>query len=121
MTLPTLESVAKELAIWRTTRTKRGPIPDELRVNIGMLPARYQCSQIMDALNLNSAQIKMFSQAKTVPNNNLPIEFVRITRPSTPATNGIICQITRPDGSELKCTVPTSDFQSMIQVFLCSH
>ncbi len=121
MTLPTLESVAKELATWRTTRTKKGPIPSELRVKIGMLPARYQCSQIMDALHVNSAQIKLFSQAKTVPNNNLPIEFIRIRPPSIPATNGISCQITRPDGSALQCTVPISDFQNMIEVFLCSH
>lgn len=122
MNSPTLESVAQELATWRATRTKRGPIPDDLRAKIGTLPSRYRYIQIMETLRLNTAQIKLFSQIKIVPKQiNPPIEFVRITPPSVMATTGIACEIKRPDGSTLQCTIPSSDFYTIMGVFLCSH
>jgi hypothetical protein len=53
-----LDNVVKEFEKWRTTRDKRGPIPDTLRALIKSLEGKYSPNNIVKALGINHQQLK---------------------------------------------------------------
>lgn len=121
MPQPTLETVDKELTHWRQTRAKRGPIPETLRSKISTLSQRYRTSEILKTLGLNTGQLKLFSKTIT-KKNTPPIKFVRINDPMQESRFGrITCQLKRPDGATLECTLDSLSLRQLIGDFLCLH
>ena len=116
MTLPTLENVAKDLTAWRQSRSKRGPIPNELRTKISALSSRYRVSDITTALGINTAQIKTFSRTPQKI-SKAPIKFIRLNQP--PLLGKIDCQLKRPDGTLLECALDPNTLSKLIGDFLC--
>ena len=116
-TFPTLEDVVKDMTNWRQTRSKRGPIPDKIRVKIATLDSRYRISKISKALGINTTQIKLFNsnnQKITTP----PVSFVRVNQPQL-GSGKIECQLKRPDGTTLACSLEPSSLSKLIGDFLC--
>ena len=120
MTPPTLESVANDLADWRRTRTKRGPIPNELRTKISMLSPRYRVSEITTVLSLNSAQLKAFANSRPPRKTDTPaaVEFIRVNAPQT-ISGKVECHLKRPDGAILECVFDVTHFNRLMEAFLC--
>jgi len=117
MTQPTLQDVANDMTNWRQSRSKRGPIPDEIRVKIATLDSRYRISKIAKVLGINTTQIKLFNS-----NNQktpiLPVSFVRVNQPQL-GSSKIECQLKRPDGTTLECSLDPSSVRQLIGDFLC--
>src|SRR5665811_2114920 len=53
-----LDDVKSHFAHWRTTRTKRGKIPDYLWDKVKLLIGRYSLTVITQTLSLNTYQIR---------------------------------------------------------------
>jgi hypothetical protein len=53
-----LDNVVREFEKWRTTRDKRGPIPDTLRALVKRLEGKYSRNNIVKALSINHQQLK---------------------------------------------------------------
>lgn len=118
MAYPTLESVANDLASWRQTRVKKGPIPNNLRAKISTLSHRYKVSEIITALSLNTAQLKAFAKSNLPKKSDVPVEFIRVKTP--PMVPGKVeCHLKRPDGATLECVFDVSHFSKLIEAFLC--
>src|SRR5579872_1137864 len=58
----TLEEVREAFELWRTSRLKRGPIPESLWFMVQELFPCYKKSQITKALGMNSAQLELGCQ-----------------------------------------------------------
>ncbi|MDR3668015.1 MAG: hypothetical protein P4L35_14335 [Ignavibacteriaceae bacterium] len=117
MAQPTLQDVANDMTNWRQSRSKRGPIPDEIRAKIATLDSRYRISKIAKTLGINTVQIKLFnSKNKTIPTP--PVGFVRINQPQL-GTSKIECQLKRSDGTTLECSLDPSSLSKLIGDFLC--
>jgi hypothetical protein len=120
MTQPTLETVVNDLTHWRQTRTKRGPIPNELRQKISTLLPRYRISEITTTLNLNTAQLKTFSKTRSPDKiNKNQLEFVRIAPTQDSYAVKVQCQIKRTDGATMECTVDSVHLNKLVEAFLC--
>ena len=115
-TLPTLENVSKDITTWRQTRSKRGPIPDELQIKISTLVSRYPISVIAKALGINTGQIKTFTKAH-LKKSKTPLKFVRFSCPQP--SGKIPFQLKRQDGAILQCELDPSYLNTFIEAFLC--
>ncbi|MBN9229178.1 hypothetical protein [Legionella steelei] len=68
-----LETVKQAFRQWRTTRTKRSQIPDELWEQVKGLLGNYTPSKIGSHLGIRPIQIRK----KLVPIQNTSLQFVR--------------------------------------------
>jgi hypothetical protein len=120
MTHSTIENVVNDLTRWRQTRTKKGPIPNEIRQKISALSKRYRVSELTTVLGVNTAQLKAFSKISHSPKAKTPsLEFVRIAPMQDNYTGKIHCQFKRTDGALMECSVPSVHLSKLLEAFLC--
>jgi len=89
LTTNLLDNVVKEFKKWRTTRDKRGPIPDTLRALIKPLEGKYSPNNIVKALGINHQQLKnCFSLSKQEPVKKpiTLVECLNTTQTASPST-----------------------------------
>lgn len=120
MTQPTIENVMNDLTQWRKTRSKKGPIPNELRQKISALSQRYRVSEITTTLSVNTAQLKAFSKKSPPHKTKIPeLELVRISPIQNNCPVKIQCQIKRTDGAIMECSVESVHLDKLMEAFLC--
>jgi hypothetical protein len=120
MTQPTLQDVVNEMTLWRQTRSKRGPIPNELRQKISSLSQQYRISEITTALAISTTQLRAFSKtSSSCKTKKKKLEFIRIEPSQDNYTVKIQCQIKRPDGTTMECHVESAHLSKLMESFLC--
>jgi len=122
----TLDDVKNHFDHWRTTRAKRGKIPDSLWSEVKTLIGRYPTNKIAQTLGVNAYQIS------TDVNNKTDFTFVTARRavlPSPSTNNASPCstnikdtcllEIHRPGGSLLKINqFPIQSLTTIINQFM---
>lgn len=125
MTQLTIDSVQRDFKIWRTSRTKRGHIPDDLWDKTLQLLDHYPISKVIMALRLNGGTLlakrkqQRETLSKTLPVTR-PINFLELNMPvATPCdtrtiSSGSRLEIKRADGAILAIEHFTE--QTLLQV-----
>jgi hypothetical protein len=115
---PDLLDLKARFDSWRLTRSKRAPIPDDLRLAAQALLARYPCSTICRALGLHPRSLKTpsssTSSSVSAPFLSEPAFFplpqnFSSANPSSPSR----LLLERADGSRLTLTLPAADLASL--------
>ena len=118
-----LETVKQAFRHWRTTRTRRGQIPDELWEQVKGLLGDYTLSKISSHLGISLIQIRK----KLVPVQNTSLQFVEVKGKPTMmdseflSNSDVPCSVElhRPCGSILKINaVPMSRVSKLMLDFL---
>lgn len=118
-----LETVKQAFRHWRTTRTRRGQIPDELWEQVKGLLGDYTLSKISSHLGISLIQIRK----KLVPAQNTSLQFVEVKGKPTMmdseflSNSDVPCSVElhRPCGSILKINaVPMSRVSKLMLDFL---
>ena len=115
---------------WRSTRSKRAPIPDDLLLAAKALLSRYPSSTICRALRLNPRSLKdplSSPSSKKSASSKSKADFFPLPNPSShpqtfaPGQNpsSFRLLLERPDGSRLTLTLPSIDTASISN--LCSN
>lgn len=87
-----LDNVVKEFEKWRTTRNKRGPIPDALRKLMKPLEGQYSPNKIVKALHINHQQLKNCFDLSIQTSIKKPTTFIECstrTVSSLPKSQGV--------------------------------
>lgn len=88
-----LEAVVQQFEHWRTTRAKRGRIPNELWALAAPLLSKYKYNKIVSALKTNHAQLKAGVLPFLTKTQQPSITFLECALPSStlsPAGNCIV-------------------------------
>lgn len=109
----TLEQLAEKFKTWRSSRTKREKIPENLLAEVAELKKSYKNSQIAHALKMNGGQVKALS-----PKNLRNFEFAELP-PIFQKPSAISCDFSKADGTHLKVDLPPSQLPEVLKAFLC--
>jgi hypothetical protein len=111
MTQLTIDSVQRDFKAWRSSRTKRGKIPDNLWDKTLKLLEHYPISQVVRNLGLNGGQVYAKRKQLQEANPNIapvknPVNFLElnmspIDAPSSARISGNRLEIKRADGAVL--------------------
>jgi hypothetical protein len=71
-----LQAVTKQFDHWRTTRKKRGPIPEPLWALAVSLIEHYRVTKIINALKLNASDFKKRLNHTIVSKKEKPMQFI---------------------------------------------
>ncbi len=119
----TAESVQARFEQWRKTRSKRGPIPNELWSVAIQLTEHYSVFYISKLLKLNYATLKnrVADTSSNTYSKDVKAPFIEL--PSLPSYNAGHCQIDikRTDGSQMQIRLQNrtqTDLPSLIHSFL---
>ncbi len=99
----TLEEVGHLFSHWRTHKTGRPRIPDELWNAAIALTEQYSVSEITKYLNVNPTQ---FRQELTLRKSPQMTDFANIT-PLLNQAEALTLEFTRRDGASVKCQCPS--------------
>ena len=105
-----LEETKRLIMHWRSTRTKRRPIPDEVWEAVLPLIGRYSYSIISKELGLSYQQIKTRIKSEKEKSKSAPNSFISIALPQeinfdSKSLNGCKISFTKPDGTTLTIEV----------------
>jgi hypothetical protein len=124
MTTLTIDSVRHDFNVWRTSRAKKGRIPDHLWDKVMKLLDYYPIGKVASALQLSGGQViakrEQFKSHSTTMPVTTPVNFVELNMPSvmhgcTPVANSSSrVEIKRSDGSVL--AIEHLSEQAMLQL-----
>jgi len=117
------ESVQARFDHWRNTRSKRGPIPDQLWLAAIELTEHYSVFYVSKLLKLNFTSLKDRISHSSLTANPKDIKTPFIELPSLSSYNSDHCRIDikRNDGSQMQIRLQhhsQTDLSSLIQAFL---
>lgn len=98
-----LEAVVHQFEHWRSTRGKRGRIPDALWALVAPLMNQYSHNEIASALRLNSAQLKervLPCSSQTIQNSATFVEYP--LPPPASVMESCVIEFTCKNGSPVK-------------------
>lgn len=113
----TLESVLEDMSVWRASRSKRGPIPEDLRSKIASLTNCYTAKKITETLGINTGQLKLFQRSFSQENKAKQVTFVRSQQ--LISKQAVSCCFKRADGTILECDIDSTQLKTVIEGFLC--
>jgi hypothetical protein len=124
MTQLTIDSVQRDFKTWRTSRTKRAKIPDDLWDKTLKLLEHYPISRVVRDLGLNGGQVSARRKQQRETNSNVvsvktPVNFLELNIPSMGAPydthiSGNRLEIKRSDGAVLAIAQLTD--QTLLQI-----
>lgn len=106
---PTLEEVATTFNHWRTTRSKRGKIPEDLIKQAVGLIGQHSKAEIARHLRINHSMLNRWLESK--PDAD---DFMVLPITTQPASMGMAMELSLPDGTRL--TMSASAEQAAIFV-----
>lgn len=131
MSQVTLEEVAAQFALWRSTRTHLGKTPDHLKKLIHQLTPIYPRNQILKTLKIHWRFLDPSCKYTKIPvtpkadkSEQLPLQFTPINlhlldeaiAATLMSPSQYTCQITK-NGATLSIT--TNSCETILQQFLC--
>jgi hypothetical protein len=117
-----LETVVHQFEHWRTTRGKRGRIPDGLWKLVAPLMDQYSHSEITSALRLNHAQMKERVLPFLSQTSKKSATFIEYPLPQpTSLMESCVVEFTCKNGSAVKISgLSVPQLQSLVSVLLGS-
>jgi hypothetical protein len=120
----TIDSVQRDFKAWRSSRTKRAKIPDDLWNKTLKLLEHYPISQVVRDLGLNGGQVSAKRKQQREANSNIasvktPVNFLELNMSPTATpydthVSGNRLEIKRADGAAL--TIEQFTEQTLLQV-----
>lgn len=121
MTQLTIDSVQQDFKAWRSSRTKRTKIPDDLWDKTLKLLEHYPISQVVRDLGLNGGQVYVKRKQQQEANPNVspvktPVNFLELNMPplNTTGISNNRLEIKRSDGITLLLEQLTE--QALLQI-----
>ena len=115
-----LETVVHQFEHWRTTRGKRGRIPDALWALVAPLMDQYSHNEITSALRLNHAQLKERILPFSSQTSKKSATFIEYPSPVS-LMESCLVEFTCKNGSAVKISgLTTPQLQSLVSMLLGS-
>jgi len=114
----TLENVKQAFDLWRTERSKHGPIPEYLTEQAISLVGRYTKIDITSALGINHSALKRWLNKKTVQTHFVPLHTPAEIAVTPTAPNTIELTIDFNKGMQIRLhgsPVNTAQFVNQLQ------
>ena len=107
----TIDSVRQDFKVWRTSRTKKGKIPEHLWDKVFKLLEQHPIGQVVQSLHLSGGQVSAKCKQRATDLNGLSttrsVNFVALDMPPTLSCNASVdnsfskLEIRRSDGAVL--------------------
>jgi|APSaa5957512622_1039677.scaffolds.fasta_scaffold39794_2 hypothetical protein len=122
---PAALEVQAQFEHWRSTRTKRGKIPNELWSAAAKLTELHSINLVAKLLRLNASDLSKKRSSASSPiiktNVGSPVSFIEFPKISNDNAGSCEIDLKRPDGSEMHIRLSgssTTDLPVLIQAFV---